>query len=157
MTSRFSLTLKDFDSEKSTCSFRVEQIDDTNFAATDALIDTLKTAIEGISAGVEVSDRRMYAYDTVNLVPPLDQGAQRELKWLVRYADAVTHVLYRVEIPVADTSLLDNTSPDPNTRKSLAMDAGPGLTFVDAFEAVVVSPDGNAVTVEQIILVGRSL
>jgi hypothetical protein len=157
MTSRFSLTLKDFDSEKSSCSFRVEQIDDTNFATIDGLIDTLKTAIQGISVGVEVTDQRTYAYDTSNLVPPLDQGAQRELKWLVRYTDDTTGEFYRVEVPVADTSLLDNSSPDPNTRKSLPLDAGAGQTFKDAFEAVVVSPDGNATSVQQVILVGRSL
>jgi hypothetical protein len=70
---------------------------------------------------------------------------------LVQYHDSTTGRKYSVELPTADPAMID-----PNDRAHAAIgDAGPVDAFITAFEAVVISRDGNAVVVDEITLVGR--
>lgn len=80
------------------------------------------------------------------------QNAQRELKWLVSYHDAVTLDKHSLEIPCADANLIAGNT----TNMDLA--AGAGLAFLTAFEAHCIAPiTGNAVELDSVELIGRNL
>lgn len=145
---RLRIPVNDFSQEKSTLNWMVDD------ASTDPQITALYNAIAGITTGslgdaVFVTEA---AKDSGVSTPPANAFAQREMKWLVTYVDNVTSQAYRLEIPTADldeltlnTDLLDLTA------------AGAGDTFKAAFEAIVNSPDGNAVTMISAKFVGRNL
>jgi hypothetical protein len=77
--------------------------------------------------------------------------AQREMKWLCRYHDAVTLKKRTLEIPCAEAQLLAT-----NTDFMDLADAGAGAAFKTAFDTHVKDPDtGNAVVLDSAELVGR--
>jgi len=81
-----------------------------------------------------------------------DTGAQRELKWLVVYRDDTDPIGNgSFEIGGADTSLLQLNSD------LMDLSAGAGQTLKSDLEANLVSRLGNAVTVTEVRLIGRSL
>ena len=82
---------------------------------------------------------------------PTDQFAQRETKWRVDYTDTVSGKPYWFTIGTADLSLLSAT--DRGKADPLNADV---QAFVTAAEAYVLSPEGNAINVEQIVHVGRN-
>lgn len=81
------------------------------------------------------------------------KNAQIELKWLAKYHDGtVVTDEYTMEIPCADASLLA-----ANT-ENMDLSVGAGSTFNTQFETVVKAPKtGNAVVLDEVILVGRNL
>lgn len=85
--------------------------------------------------------------------PADDTEAQRELKWLIRYQDAVTYKLYTFELGCADTVkaglLLANTD-------KADMDSPEWTELKTTFEAFALSPAGNAVELLGATLVGRN-
>lgn len=78
-------------------------------------------------------------------------GAQREHKWLIRYSDNTTGSLHYAEIPTANTSLLA-----PNS-DFVDLSAGDGALLKTEFEANMLSPAGNSVTLLSMQSVGRTL
>jgi hypothetical protein len=69
------------------------------------LVGQLRADLEDLTLGV-VSNEKIVMDDTyITRTPPTDQGAQRELKWLVTYEGVNDHKLYQWEIPTADPSL----------------------------------------------------
>ena len=70
----------------------------------------------------------------------------------MRAFDTVTYDPVSIEIPCADTSLLD-----PNNLDRMVIDSGAGATLVTELEAVALSKAGNAIEVNEIVLVGRAL
>lgn len=76
--------------------------------------------------------------------------AQVELRWYVPYTDNVTGKLYGRTIPCPDLTLLTPGSDNMNMLSVTASD------FKAAFEALVVSPDGNPVTMGVPYVVGRN-
>jgi len=155
MAGRYTLTIEDYDDERSTFGVAIPDVDDANFTTVDGQLDALEAAIVGITTGNKSGSSRQWLQESFNPAASAEPWAQRETKWLVRYRDNVTGDMYRCEIPTADLDLLP-TSTDPNVRKGLDLAAGAGLAFKTAFEDVVLSPDSNAVTVEQVIHVGRN-
>lgn len=82
---------------------------------------------------------------------PINKLAQRENKFLFSYRDNVTGKLCSAEMPCAD---LTELSGDAST---VDLASGVGLTCKTEWDAVVLSPDGNATTLEQIKFVGRNI
>jgi len=142
----------DYSNEKSRSKFNVILLTAANYVAWSAALTALYTAIQGITIGTLNSDRRIATQIDFSPVPPADVQAQREKKWLVRYSDNVTGNIYRNEIPTADLTLLSN-----NSDVISAFPAGVLGDFKTAFEAAVVSPDGNAVTLISLEYVGKRL
>jgi len=153
-TSLYSLSILDKSKEDGPSSVRLHTTLMTagNFSAQAGLMDTLRTAITGIITGTPSTERRLAADTKLSSVRPTDVNAQREIKWLVTYEDDVTHDVYRAEIPTADLALLDGPSDHIND-----LTTGAIATFVAAFEAVVLSKAGNAVTILDIMFVGKRL
>jgi hypothetical protein len=160
-----TITVEDYDGEKSRSSFNIGPLTAANFTAKRAAIDTLVDAAAAIIVGQirQVTISEQFAESTSEVA---QQMAQRETKWLVTYRDntqfldvanTINNVgygnLYSIEIPAADLDLLD----DHEDNLPLV-----GITevedFVTAFEAVQNSPTGgNEVVVVSIRHVGRSL
>lgn len=151
-----ALGLKVYDYNGEASNIRVKSADLTaaNIVAQIAAGDALVTAIEGITLGL--SSVKHYEAKRSPLsgeVRATDTGAQRELKWLVRYHDDTTFERATCELPCADTAQLD-----PNNRGYAQMgDSGVVDAFVTAFEAFAIGPGGNAAVVDDILLVGRNI
>lgn len=123
-----------------------------NVAATETLVGDLETAILNITLGELGKRELVYARDTVNSSPAASVQAQREIKLLLRYTDAITGKEFRVSIPTFDLAQL------PNNSEFMNLTAGTGLALKTAFEAVVRSPDNdaNAVVLQSAQFVGRN-
>lgn len=149
-----TITLIDYSKEKSSVTVLNGSITALTIAAFLTQFGTLKTATEGITKGVIVGSSWVGDKDTLAAAPPLDVFAQRELKWLVRYENVVSHKVYTLEIPTADPT--DRLLPESD--KADLTDAAI-IAWVDAFEAIGRSPenDVDGVAVLDITLVGRNL
>jgi hypothetical protein len=109
-----------------------------------------RTALEALILGVvveqvQIDETSVYTGSTT---PPADQFAQKEIRWLVRYTDDVTSDRYRLYIPTADAAILNQPNSD-----FLNLTLEPVLSFVNEFESIARSENGNTVTVNSIELV----
>lgn len=136
----------------STTKLRIVALTSSNYTAWLGLITDLGAAIDGIINGVRATETRVGDRLFLSRTRPSSTEAQREKKWLVVYEDATTHKLYRNEIATADLSLLTSGSD-----KIIAFPTGPLADFKAAFEAAVLSPVGNAVTLSYLEYVGKRL
>ena len=149
-----TVTLVDYSNEKSTVSVYNGSITALTIAAFLTQVSALRTSIEGITKGVVVGTSWVGDKDTLAAVPPTDVFAQRELKWLVRYENVVSHNIYTMEIPTADPTARLLPASDKADLADTEIAA-----FVTAFEAIARSPenDVDGVSVLDITLVGRNL
>lgn len=148
----FDLSVIDYDNEVSRISARITDIDAANYVAVTTAVADLIAAMGAIGLGVFKASAvrtREVAYSST---PPSDQTAQRETKWLIRSEDDVTHEIVRHEFPCADLSLLsgNNDTITDFTPSGLA-------AFKTAWEAVVKSKVGNAVSLISLQHVGKRL
>lgn len=146
----YTRSMQDYDKE--TTIFRVNsaQLTAVNIDAEIAKNVALGVAIVGITRGA----LQKIAYGNEILSPSVcdDPLAQRENKWLIRYHDDSTGEKLRVELGTADLTMLN-----PANRGFAHMGDGAEVdAFVDAFEAYVLSTDGNATVVDSIEFVGRN-
>lgn len=142
----FLIPVVDYSNEKSTVKIRV--LDAIGDAALTAIFD----AVDGVTIGNpgQSTLNTSAEKDAGTGVPPANQFAQRELKWLAKYQDNVNNRTYRFEIPCADASLLT-----ANVDR-LDLTSGPGAALKSAIDANAKSQDGNAVTLVSVELVGRN-
>jgi len=149
--SRLNLTYNDYASEGSQVSFRGEELTAGTFASQMAKQDNIVTAVEAVTLCLLVKDLRIATEDTLAAGGAASPQAQRELKWLVRMYDTTTGRAVSVQIPGADTSLLEAGSDrmDSTSAEYIAL--------VAAIKDFHISVEGNAVEVIDIVLVGRNL
>ena len=153
---KLTVSFRDFDGERASASFDGEVVSDVNYTAQNALMDDIVTALEGVSIGVVARDVRTFYEADVSQVSATSEWAQRETCWLLSLYDATANKRFQRTIPCADLSLLDESETDPNKRRSLDLAAGAGLALKTAIEAYMLSPYGNAVTLESCVHVGRN-
>lgn len=149
-----TLTLNDYSGEQS--SFQVYNGSVTALTIATYLdqLGNLREATEAITKGnvtkqTWVGDAEQFAAAT-----PTDVFAQRELKWLVSYENAVSHKKYTLEIPTADpTGRLIAASDKANLAQTEV------AAWITAFEAIGRSPenDVDGVNVLSMTLVGRNI
>lgn len=149
---RAVVSYADYDGEISTFGVRSTTPTAANFDAQVAAFEALQDAAAAITLGLK-TQTSLAIVNKVAIGEAADDAAQRELKWLVQYHDATTFKFYTVEIPCADTSVLD---PDDRSHADIG-DASVVDAFVAAFEAFALTPDGNAPHVNNITLVGRNV
>lgn len=145
-----TITLADYDDEKTSTSFDMVDITAGNFAAQAALLSDLNIAIGGLTIGSLYKSTLRAIDNVIDGTPPTNKFAQRETKWLVATIDLVTGKSYRNEIGTANLALL----PDGGSDTLDLSDAAPAA-FVTAWEAIWRSDVGNAGTVQSIKHVGR--
>lgn len=145
----------DYNNEQSTVTYNIPEVTAATFDGifgAGGVVQDLLTATDGISLG-----NMVYTSSVVQAGPGATPGpagsafAQRELKWFATYTDTVTGKLHHLEIPCPDLALLV-----PNT-DLLNVAAGAGQAWVTAFETNARSPEGNAVQVVNVRVVGRNL
>jgi hypothetical protein len=150
--SSYSLSVRDYDKELARTRVAVVPLDATNYTAWNTLLDNLQTGIAGIIIGEPASEVRTASQNTLSAALPTDQFAQRETKWIVRSEDNTTHEIFRNEIPCANLSLLSG-----NDEFITVFPAGPLQDFQTFWEAAVMSPDGNDVTLISLQAAGKRL
>lgn len=144
-------SLLDYNGEPSNTRFRITGITAGNLVTVGADVADLGTGIDGISLMTLAKQAIIYDDLFLSRAKPASVDAQREKKWLIRYEDSTTHKIYRNEIPGADLTLLATNSD----MADLTLAAW--VSFIAAFNAVVLSPDGNAVAFLDAQFVGKRL
>lgn len=152
MAGSFSVTYRDYANEASTVQVHTTEMSAANFDAEVAENDDILAALNGVSLGNNIKSAQTAIINRDNPTPAADPNAQRELKWLVRGYDVVTYQAWSIEVPCADLSLLD-----PNNIDRMDPTAPEYTALVSALEAGAMSVAGNAIAVNEIVLVGRNL
>lgn len=145
----FNIPIIDYAGKKSVASFPVDD------AIADLNLTALFTAVGGMTRG-NIDQTALNIATPKNAGPggaPANEDAQREMKWLVEYHDTVVPTdTYTLEIPCADAALISGNTVNMDTG------AGAGATFKTQFEATVKAPrTGNAVAIDQVILIGKNI
>jgi len=153
MAGKFIMTYKDFGvpKEVSTVVFNTPDVTAGNIVALTTQVDTVRLAMEQIMLG-GIQQRQLVAWVNNTKIEPTDPFSQRESKWVVKYVDDSTLNPYHLEIPCADLNFLD---PDNSGKADL--DHATVGAFVTAFEGLHLSPEGNSVTVREILFRGRNI
>ncbi len=153
MAGKLTLTYADFGGEKSTFQVPLLAFTAANFDANNTLVDSLVNSIDALTIGLEVRQARMHSDTGTGSGQSSAVLAQREAKWLVTFSDDVTGKNYQREIPcplLSAATLLQDIGGNANITDTLWTD------FITDFEAVVLSPVGNAVTFVGARHVGRN-
>lgn len=145
-----TLTYEDYTGEVSPVRFLAQAMTAANHDAQVANAAALADAIATITRGLKTKVTQGNVNDIL-VGTNDDPEAQREEKWLGFYLDGTTGKEWRFELPCALMSKLD-----PNSRHQIDMTDADVIAFKAAFEAYVRSPDGNTVTLQRMIHVGRN-
>ncbi len=144
-----SLSYRDFSREVSSTSFGVRSLADN--ATYAAALSALETAIDAVING-ELADRNEQLPEKLSNAAG-GAGSSREYKLLIRYEDNTSKKLYTFSIPTFDistvTMIIDTDFVD--------MTQAPADQLKTDIEALVASPEGNQITVLQMVSVGRNL
>lgn len=156
MPSFLNLKYRDNARQTSTVQFHTRPITAANLDDVADDFSALRTALELFTLAhlnsYELIQNRVF----VSNGAAASAVARRELKMLITYEDAVTHDLYQHEVPAPE---LTNAALWVNSggRTFAVVGSAEWTAFETAFEAAVVSPDGNAVILQSIEIVGRNL
>lgn len=149
-----TITFLDYSNETSSMSVYNGSVTALTIAAFLTQLGALRTASDAITLGTVSGQSWVGDKDILAASPPTNVFAQRELKWLVSYENAVSHKKYTLEIPTADPTgrLIAGTDRADLANTDIA-------AWVTAFEAMARSPenDVDGVNVLSITLVGRNL
>lgn len=152
MTTQMQLTYNDRSNEKSTLSLHFPQIaaGGGNFDAVIASMNAVETEIDAITL---CDNSKQAFYDTLSSGEdiPTSPWAQRELGVRVFYVDDVNGDKAHFTIPGPDLANLDVVAGTDVLDLTGTLEAA----LVTAFEANVVSRDGNAVSITRMVIVGR--
>lgn len=139
--------------EAATYRVPVTTLTAANLVAQSALILALQNAIDAITLGNVRKTIIEQAVTEFAVGAATNVLAQRENKWLVRYHGNTLGQKFQMSIPTADLSQL----PTHSEFLDIA-NPGVGADLVDAFEAIVKSPNDGAETVivDSVQFVGRN-
>ena len=151
MASEAIYTIRDHSDERSTVKFSIADLDETSWVATTAALAVLRTAMEALTLGSVAARTLVASRDVLNDVRPASPYAQVELGLRLHYQDNVTGKKYFLTIPAPDLSIVAQTGSDQIDLEEVTVAA-----LVTAIEAVAVSPDGNPITIERGVIVGRN-
>jgi len=143
------LSMADYDRQKRQVSFPTTVVTAANHDAQKTLHDAFIAAIMDVTLGA--LDFEEYVGDRESIRPLIAAAAptgQINIQWVVTYVDDVNSSVYNVRIPCAD--LVDATLLMPNSNIWDPSDAK-WVTFIADFEAYVLSEDGNAVSIQQVV------
>lgn len=143
-------SLRDWDGQNRQFSFDTDIVTAANHDAQKTLHDALIAAIADVTLGA--LDFEEYVADREEIRPVVSAAvaaAQVNIEFVVTYVDDVNSSVIHVRIPTADVT--DDTLFMPNSPLWQPTDAK-WVEFISAFEAYVLSPDGNAVSIQQIEL-----
>lgn len=161
MASEGSLTIADYNNERSTTSVRVADVTALNAADTLTKWGAYRGAVENVILGV-VQSERLYFFNTkLSNAIPSDVNAQIERKWQVFYEGDVATLAVGIPNPyyrqiftteiatanLADGRLLTNSDEADLTETTMG-------ALKTAFEALYTDPAGKAVRILKIVATG---
>lgn len=152
MAGLLTARIRDNSDEYSNVSFLVEDLVTLDvWDDVETLAAALEAAIEGMIIGTLVSVHFRQIANTVDDTRPANAFAQREVGVRFFYSDDVTGQKYNVTVATPDLTAVAT----PGSDEVLLTDAeiAPMVTFI---EGSTISPDGNAVTVDRAVIVGRN-
>ncbi|KKM24527.1 hypothetical protein LCGC14_1604190 [marine sediment metagenome] len=145
---RYRHGLVDFDGQRRQFSYDTIVVTAANHDAQKTQHDNLVAAIADVTLGLLDFEEYVADREQVRpLVRPAAASAQVSIEWVVTYTDDVTGAESNVRMPTAD--ITDTTLFAPGSNLWDPLDAK-WVTFVAAFELHVISPEGNAVSVQQV-------
>lgn len=144
----FNVSMQDQSAETGRFTVNTAIPEDLVAGLSTAAVDFM-TAVGDVTLGLVVQEG---ALETKKLSNVRIGAGNREDKMMATYQDNVTLALYQVELPTRDNTLAVVPGTD---YYNLAV--APWANFKTKFEAFVVSPDGNAVTLISVKLVGRNV
>lgn len=161
MASEGSLTIADYNNERSTSQVRVADVTAVNAADTLTRWGEYRAAVEDVILGV-VQSERLYFFNTkLSNAIPSDVNAQIERKWQIFYegdtptlAVGIANPYYRqifvtelATANLADGRLLPNSDEADLTETTM-------LALKTKFEALYTDPAGKAIRVLKIVATG---
>lgn len=145
----FSSTRVDRSGERSSWSVGIADTE-VDISTPSAELQALLTSVEAVCEGVQVSQSLSHINKLTNV--DFATTGQREHKWLVVYEDDVTLGVYKTELPCRDVAIQPPTGND-----KVDLTVAPWVAFKAAWEAAVLTPDGNGNNLLYVELVGRSI
>lgn len=152
MTTQMQLTYNDRSNEKSTLSIHFPQIvaGGTNFDAVISAMEAVEATIDAITL-CDNAKQALYDIRSVGEDTPASPWAQRELGVRVFFVDDVNGEKGHFTIPGPDLASLDVQDSSDKLSLSGTLEAA----LVTALEANALSRDGNSITVQRMVIVGR--
>lgn len=150
--SKASIRWKDFSHEYSSTAFNVEDPSGAayDWAALEASVDAVVDAMEAVTYCSRGREQITVKAAIGTEVGPADEEAQRELGLRIFYQDDVTNAKYHVTVPGPRLDLMASAGFDVVDWSGAEM-----IALESAFEANVLSPVGNAVSIITGTIVGR--
>lgn len=150
--SKATIRWKDYSDEYSSTAFEVATPSGASYdwAALETSIDAVVDAMEAITFCSRGKEQVMVVAALGTETRPADEEAQRELGLRIFYQDDVTLKKYHVTVPGPRLSLMASAGFDVVDWSGAEM-----VTLETAFEANVLSPVGNAVSIITGTIVGR--
>lgn len=154
MAAKVQVRIKDASDEYTSVGFRHADIDDVTvtFGDVDTFADTLVTHIEAHSLGTVSQVYASQDTQAKDETRPSNAFAQRELGFRFYYTDTVTQESGSFTIGTADLGI-GSYLPGSD---ALDLTAAPTAAMVTYLEANALSRDGNAITIDRAIVVGRN-
>lgn len=146
-----SFSIRDYSDEYTSTQLNIPDLTSANYDATITSVAALQTAIAAVTLGnitrvnLDVDTGLAGADDR-----PASPFAQRELGIRFFYQDDVNGQKYNFTVGCADLAIVAQGGTD-DVDLTLSLVAA----IKTAFEALIVSPDGNAVTINRGQVVGR--
>lgn len=137
----------DYDGDNRQFTLPITDADAASHDARYTQVQALSTAIDGISKLARTRTDFVIERDETGAAKPSDQAAQVNIEWLVKYVDDTTGAVESVRIGGADLTLSGVLQPGSNVANLAQTEMA---AFVTAFEAVVRSSAGNAVSVQSV-------
>lgn len=137
----------DFDSDKTQVSVLARDGAQASYDADVTDVTDLIAAINGVTIG----NNTFWAWEAerneTGAVAPASPLAQTNIQFIAEASDDVTGETFRVRIPTADLALATSIVGGVAT---VPLGAGAGLALKTAWDAVVLSPEGNASTLQSL-------
>ena len=150
MTSKISFTVRDHSDELSAVAFSIPNVDDQNWVVTNTRIGALQLALAAATTG-NIAFRTLTAYrQIIDDSRPANPYAQRETGLRLFYLDNVTGKKYHLTIPTPDLSVMSQGGTDLIDLTGSLADP-----IVAAMQALMVSENGNPITVYKGLIIGR--
>lgn len=143
----FNVSMNDQSAEIGRFSVNTAVPEDMTSLSTEAVDFML--AVNDVTVGLVTQESALSAKKLSNT--RIGAG-NREDKMMCTYQDNTSLAIYQIDLPTRDNTLATVAGTD-----YYPLTVAPWINFKTKFEAFVVSPDGNAVTLLSVKLVGRNV
>lgn len=150
--SKATIRWRDYSGEYSSTAFNLDDPSGATYdwAALEGALDAVGDAMEAVTFCTRGKESIAAQVTLGSDAYPTDEEAQRELALRIFYQDDVTGKKYHVSLPGPQLPLMVSLGFDVVSWSGAEM-----IALETAFEANVLSPDGNAVSIVTGTIVGR--